>query len=79
MTQEDCGALIRALRDQAGITRAELAEALMRDSAEVAAIEMGDRPVSESDVRRLARVFDLADEQLPLLASADRGFHRAAA
>lgn len=59
MTQADCGALIRALRDQAQITQAELAESLLRDVAEMAAIEMGDLAVTAADTQGLARVFDL--------------------
>lgn len=59
MTHADCGALIRALREQAQITQAELAESLLRDEAEITAIEMGDLAVSEADVTALSRVFDL--------------------
>ncbi|MGF1627349.1 MAG: helix-turn-helix domain-containing protein [Alphaproteobacteria bacterium] len=59
MTHADCGALIRALRDQAGITQAELAESLLREPAEIAAIEMGDLAVTERDTLALGRVFDL--------------------
>lgn len=59
MTHGDCGALIRALREQALITQTELAEALLREPAEVTAIEMGDLPVTKADVKALARVFDL--------------------
>ncbi len=80
MTQADCGALIRALREQAGITQAELAESLLRDPAEVAAIEMGDLPVDGRDARRLARVFGLDRDQVrALTASAGEVETRAAA
>lgn len=79
MTQADCGALIRALRDQAGITQAELAEALLRDVAEVAAIEMGDRAADRADVRRLTRVFGLDEALVPALTPADETFERVAA
>jgi transcriptional regulator with XRE-family HTH domain len=80
MTQADCGALIRALRDQAGLTQAELAESLLREAAEIAAIEMGDRAVTRRDTRALARVFELDSASVRAMArSCDDDQERAAA
>jgi transcriptional regulator with XRE-family HTH domain len=80
MTQADCGALIRALRDQAGLTQAELAESLLREAAEIAAIEMGDRAVTRRDTRALARVFELDSASVRAMArSSDDDQERAAA
>ena len=68
MLLNDCGAVVSALRSQALITRTELAEAMLRDVSEVVAIEEGALPLTESDLRALARVFGLNEARLLELA-----------
>jgi len=79
MTQAESGALIGVLRDHAQITQAELAEALLRDPEEIAAIESGALALQYADARALARIFDLEERRAVSLVDATRADARAAA
>ncbi|MEZ5669947.1 MAG: helix-turn-helix transcriptional regulator [Alphaproteobacteria bacterium] len=68
MLLEDCGAVVSALRSHAFMTQAELAEMMLRSPAEVAAIEEGQQPLVEADLRALARIFGLNEARLMQLA-----------
>ena len=79
MMLEDCGVVVSALREQAMLTQAELAELMLRDVTELAAIEDGTLPLNESDLRALARVFGLNESRLLELAEPTRELAREAA
>jgi transcriptional regulator with XRE-family HTH domain len=75
--RRELGALLRALRSDAGLTVDEVAERLLCSPAKISRMETGQRGASQRDVRDLCQVYGVTDsaryEHLMELARQSRG------
>lgn len=69
MTME-VGALIRELRERAGVTQAALAKALDVSGAQLSKIERGHTPLAAHHVDKIVTTLDLSNDVAGLLRSA---------
>src|SRR3954454_3401965 len=64
---------LRELRHRAGLTIEQVAQALMRSTAQVSRMETGQRTVQLRDIRDLAALYHLPAQERDLLADLARG------
>jgi len=60
--RRELGALLRALRIDAGMTVEEVAEQLLCSSTKISRMETGQRSASQRDVRDLCRIYGVTDQ-----------------
>jgi hypothetical protein len=58
------GALLRDIRDQAGLSQAEAAELFGCSLSKISRVELGEVSVSVSDVRSFIQIYRITDRQL---------------
>jgi len=75
--RRELGALLRAMRTEAGLTVEQVAEALLVSPSKVSRLETGHRGVSARDIRDLSDLYGITDpavrEHLDTLAKEGRG------
>jgi transcriptional regulator with XRE-family HTH domain len=66
------GGKLKALRESKGLLQREVAAKLDVDTAYISKMESDEKPVSRSYLKRLARLFDVTEEELLTVWLADR-------
>lgn len=66
------GAKIKYLRESKGLVQREIAEVLEVDIAYVSKMENNEKPVSRHYLKRLARLFEIPENELQTLWLADK-------
>ena len=69
LRRRELGALLRALRNQKGLTVEQVAESLLCSPSKVSRMETGQGGATARDVRDLCNLYDVTDE-------AERDHHR---
>ena len=66
------GGKLKELRESKGLLQREVAAKLDVDTAYISKMESDEKPVSRSYLRRLARLFDVTEEELLTVWLADK-------